>query len=248
MALIKCPECGKEMSNKAEKCPQCGMPINEIKAGSKTSENTSSSQVKKGRSGMPQWGWILIIVGSLLIVGGIVFFCFMNKTSNSEAVQKEAVAQISHPDKSDEGFRNALRDNLSDIATTNEEIHITNTNAWINFVSSTDNIAEIDKAFCTMSPNLIENIYKELVQTVCHLDRNDAQARNKCKAYEFIGYLSVAHRKGMPLSDSYVLSESFAENIRFGNESQRADEISFEIFGTEHLESFLQYMNMKGNI
>lgn len=28
MALIKCPECGKEISDKAEACPNCGCPIN----------------------------------------------------------------------------------------------------------------------------------------------------------------------------------------------------------------------------
>ena len=27
MALIKCPECGREISNKAASCPHCGMPI-----------------------------------------------------------------------------------------------------------------------------------------------------------------------------------------------------------------------------
>lgn len=27
MALIKCPECGKEISNKAQTCPNCGYPI-----------------------------------------------------------------------------------------------------------------------------------------------------------------------------------------------------------------------------
>lgn len=31
MALIKCPECGKEVSDKAGKCPQCGCPIEERK-------------------------------------------------------------------------------------------------------------------------------------------------------------------------------------------------------------------------
>lgn len=30
MALIKCPECGKEISDKAGKCPHCGYPIEEI--------------------------------------------------------------------------------------------------------------------------------------------------------------------------------------------------------------------------
>lgn len=29
MALLNCPECGKEISDKAESCPNCGYPINE---------------------------------------------------------------------------------------------------------------------------------------------------------------------------------------------------------------------------
>jgi len=28
MALIKCPECGTEVSEKAEKCPKCAYPLN----------------------------------------------------------------------------------------------------------------------------------------------------------------------------------------------------------------------------
>ena len=31
MSIIKCPECGKEISDKAEKCPNCGCPMEEIK-------------------------------------------------------------------------------------------------------------------------------------------------------------------------------------------------------------------------
>ena len=27
MALINCPECGTEVSNKADKCPRCAFPI-----------------------------------------------------------------------------------------------------------------------------------------------------------------------------------------------------------------------------
>lgn len=29
MALIKCPECGKEVSDKAKTCPNCGCPLEE---------------------------------------------------------------------------------------------------------------------------------------------------------------------------------------------------------------------------
>ena len=28
MAMIKCPECGKDVSDKAANCPNCGNPIN----------------------------------------------------------------------------------------------------------------------------------------------------------------------------------------------------------------------------
>ena len=31
MSLIKCPECGKEFSDKASACPNCGCPISEIR-------------------------------------------------------------------------------------------------------------------------------------------------------------------------------------------------------------------------
>lgn len=31
MALIKCPECGKEVSDKANACIHCGYPLNEQK-------------------------------------------------------------------------------------------------------------------------------------------------------------------------------------------------------------------------
>lgn len=30
MALIKCPECGKEISDKAAACPNCGCPVSEM--------------------------------------------------------------------------------------------------------------------------------------------------------------------------------------------------------------------------
>ena len=32
MAIIKCPECGKEISDKASACPNCGCPIAEMSA------------------------------------------------------------------------------------------------------------------------------------------------------------------------------------------------------------------------
>lgn len=39
MALINCPECGKEISDKAESCPNCGMPI-KIRVSQNSSNNS----------------------------------------------------------------------------------------------------------------------------------------------------------------------------------------------------------------
>ena len=41
MALIKCPECGNEVSDRAASCPRCGCPI------SSTSSSSPQSNVKK---------------------------------------------------------------------------------------------------------------------------------------------------------------------------------------------------------
>lgn len=44
MALIKCPECGKEVSSAAESCPNCGHPI----SGEKKTETVIVKEKKKG--------------------------------------------------------------------------------------------------------------------------------------------------------------------------------------------------------
>lgn len=50
MALIKCPECGKEISDKAAACPNCGYPI----ASEKQGDNPQLSPVSGARDYAPQ--------------------------------------------------------------------------------------------------------------------------------------------------------------------------------------------------
>lgn len=42
--LIRCPECGKEISDKAESCPNCGCPVSEMKSSQETSPEKKSTQ------------------------------------------------------------------------------------------------------------------------------------------------------------------------------------------------------------
>lgn len=52
MALIKCPECGKEISDKAELCIHCGLPLIELK---KQQKKISKIQ-KKDTYNAPTYG------------------------------------------------------------------------------------------------------------------------------------------------------------------------------------------------
>ncbi len=45
MALIKCPECGKEISDRAARCPKCGIPMEKILFLLQQSENDTVSKV-----------------------------------------------------------------------------------------------------------------------------------------------------------------------------------------------------------
>lgn len=46
MAMIKCPECGKEMSDKAAACPNCGCPIEEIRTKIEEIEAEREAKIK----------------------------------------------------------------------------------------------------------------------------------------------------------------------------------------------------------
>ncbi len=44
MALISCPECGKEVSDKVKACPFCGYPFQDFEENKKFNENNYSSK------------------------------------------------------------------------------------------------------------------------------------------------------------------------------------------------------------
>lgn len=65
MALIKCPECGKEISDAAESCPNCGYPI-------KGQQQIGDSDgLGKGQETKKLKTVLFIVVGIILVV--IVF-------------------------------------------------------------------------------------------------------------------------------------------------------------------------------
>lgn len=64
MSLIKCAECGKDISDKAEACPSCGNPINKQPPVVETMEVERTSKKWKKKS---LWGVAFIIFGALML-------------------------------------------------------------------------------------------------------------------------------------------------------------------------------------
>jgi uncharacterized membrane protein YvbJ len=60
MSLIKCSECGKEISDKAANCPSCGNPIGNTSINQKPVEIIATN--KKWKK-MWVWGFLLAVVG-----------------------------------------------------------------------------------------------------------------------------------------------------------------------------------------
>ena len=65
MALIKCPECQNEISNRALSCPNCGMPVDDApKDIDKTTTIQETSKALKEH----------IVYSVIIIIGGMLFF------------------------------------------------------------------------------------------------------------------------------------------------------------------------------
>ena len=69
MALIKCTECGKEISDKATICPNCGCPLdNDDTPKTETMPTNISVPAKKTK----KTAFVIIIIGIVAILAIIV--------------------------------------------------------------------------------------------------------------------------------------------------------------------------------
>lgn len=89
----------------------------------------------------------------------------------------------------------------SDNATSPKQNNVSTTEDWINFVSATDDIEEINGVLTSMKPNRIIQMTKELSEMVSNLNANEPQARAKCRALIYIEIIPVPHQV---LKDKYA--------------------------------------------
>lgn len=82
MALIKCKECGHEVSDKASMCPNCGCPIESLGAAQ---EDVMYEEPKKKKG----WIWALIVALLCLVLGGgyYAYTHLVNKNNAEDIVE-----------------------------------------------------------------------------------------------------------------------------------------------------------------
>lgn len=95
MALIKCPECGKNVSSEAPACPHCGYPIKKKEIATEKSESAQNNNLyvlvpRRPYSIGPSIVFIIfgfltsiIIVGIVLIVLGINSIVELSQNNNN---------------------------------------------------------------------------------------------------------------------------------------------------------------------
>ena len=82
MALVKCPECGKEISNLAKSCPNCGCPIESISPSGEVRIKLSPVKAATGFNGQQK---ATIFCGSKVLWEGYtgeVAELFFDKATN----------------------------------------------------------------------------------------------------------------------------------------------------------------------
>ncbi|TCU72863.1 hypothetical protein EV204_105199 [Tissierella praeacuta] len=121
MALISCPECSKEISDKAKNCPNCGYPLEEkndvieteeidIAEDNDTSEVELTSANEKIEEKSPKNNSAITLVLIILVVAGMMILGV--KKSKEEAKLEEIRKEIASKSKSTSSYSSTTSTNV----------------------------------------------------------------------------------------------------------------------------------------
>ena len=107
MALISCPECGKEISDKAFACPHCGNPMNQPTLKHTNNNGSSNGNKKK---------LLYVLIGLILIciIGGAWFLLRSGNEPAYKEIDISELDSIFSIENIDEAANNVLVDTQAD--------------------------------------------------------------------------------------------------------------------------------------
>lgn len=97
MALIKCPECSAEISDKATACPKCGNPMAPPERRSEYTEAPApQAQGKTGGGGWFKWLLIIpsVLFGMVMCIGSVADPDGKGATARLESQKNECAAAM----------------------------------------------------------------------------------------------------------------------------------------------------------
>lgn len=106
MALIKCPNCGGKISERATKCPHCGCPVNQTGGNAPVLEEDSdaSYQEASGQGKSKLWLWVTLVVILVCAIGGGAYL-YLGKDGSSvpespenQVAEDDTIAEFTSPD------------------------------------------------------------------------------------------------------------------------------------------------------
>lgn len=131
MALIQCPECGKDVSDKVKACPHCGYPMEAASQQPNTPQPVEVTAINLSPKDLGKTKKIVIgVVAVLCVVLAIVIGLFVNKANAEKQAALDAL-----------NARNAYIDNLGSIreamimgAIDAEKVCILTHDVWYNTI------------------------------------------------------------------------------------------------------------------
>lgn len=90
MALITCPECGKQVSDSAEACPNCGYPIRKKTKAAAAKRKTVPHKIKSAKPASSKK--IIAIVAAIVVIAAAVGIFIVSNTLNE--TEKQNVSKV----------------------------------------------------------------------------------------------------------------------------------------------------------
>jgi len=112
MALIKCTECGHEVSDKAQTCPNCGAPVGLAQPSNQQLNNTYSNIDTEGSSSKK---WLYLVVGILAVslLGLAAWLFLFNEDKQNQTKQIVDSKSVTNVEKDTSSSGNDIIDNQS---------------------------------------------------------------------------------------------------------------------------------------
>lgn len=185
MALIKCSECGKEISDKSKNCIHCGCPINKEKITHKEKIETKKENIKRNIQPIFKIFFILIAIICVLF---LIFS--ISKTLKIKKLKKDFVEETYYCRKSTGNYLHKAE--LNSIDFTSIKVHIEENHSDTS--KSPDNLKEFFDEVCetqkyAYGENQINYTYecgdkKDIINYTYVGTMNDALNQLKTDGYE----------------------------------------------------------------